>query len=123
MGHCTGSAFGAMPCSYCALQELMFDVRRLLREIQMSLENYQVAVDLIGVHLRSSAVAMLCAFALTTTSHAQQYPAKPVKIIVGFAVGGAADVTARMLQPKLNALLGQPVIIDNRLGSGGAIAT
>jgi tripartite-type tricarboxylate transporter receptor subunit TctC len=54
---------------------------------------------------------------------AQAYPAKPVKVIVGFAAGGASDVTARMLAPRLAAILGQPVVIENRLGSGGAIAT
>lgn len=51
------------------------------------------------------------------------YPAKPIKVIVGFAAGGASDVTARMLAPKLTAILGQPIVIENRLGSGGAIAT
>ena len=61
--------------------------------------------------------------ALLSTANAQQYPAKPIKIIVGFAAGGASDVTARMLAPKMSALLGQPVVIENRLGSGGAIAT
>jgi tripartite-type tricarboxylate transporter receptor subunit TctC len=54
---------------------------------------------------------------------AQTYPVKPVKIIVGFAAGGASDVTARMLAPKIAGMLGQPVVIENRLGSGGAIAT
>lgn len=56
-------------------------------------------------------------------AHAQPYPVKPIRIIVGFAAGGASDVTARVLAPKLTAVLGQPVIIENRLGSGGAIAT
>ena len=51
------------------------------------------------------------------------FPAKPVRIVVGFAAGGASDVTARMLAPKMTALLGQPVVVENRLGSGGAIAT
>lgn len=54
---------------------------------------------------------------------AQAYPAKPIKVIVGFAAGGASDVTARMLAPRLAGILGQPVVIENRLGSGGAIAT
>lgn len=54
---------------------------------------------------------------------AQTYPAKPIKVIVGFAAGGASDVTARMLAPRLASILGQPVVIENRLGSGGAIAT
>jgi len=53
----------------------------------------------------------------------QAYPAKPVKFMVGFAAGGAADVTARMLAPKLAELLGQQIIIENRGGSGGLLAT
>jgi tripartite-type tricarboxylate transporter receptor subunit TctC len=79
--------------------------------------------EFICVHLRVPAAQILCAFALITTAHAQHYPAKPIRIVVGFAAGGASDVTARMLAPKITALLGQPVIIENRLGSGGAIAT
>lgn len=79
--------------------------------------------DLIGVHLRSSAVSLLLALGICQSAHAQQYPAKPVRIVVGFAAGGASDVTARMLAPKMTALLGQPVVVENRLGSGGAIAT
>ena len=54
---------------------------------------------------------------------AQPYPVKPIKFIVGFAAGGAADVTARMLAPKLSEALGQPIIIENRGGSGGLLAT
>lgn len=53
----------------------------------------------------------------------QAYPAKPIKIMVGFAAGGASDVTARMLAPKLSELLGQQIIIENRGGSGGMLAT
>jgi tripartite-type tricarboxylate transporter receptor subunit TctC len=87
-------------------------------------------VDLICVHLRSSAVAKIFALGLAfaacgvlTAAHGQQYPAKPLKVIVGFAAGGASDVTARILAPKLAGMLGQPVVVENRLGSGGAIAT
>jgi tripartite-type tricarboxylate transporter receptor subunit TctC len=55
--------------------------------------------------------------------YAQSYPAKPIRIMVGFAAGGAADVTARMLAPKLAELLGQQIVIENRGGSGGLLAT
>ena len=54
---------------------------------------------------------------------AQAYPAKPIKFMVGFAAGGAADVTARMLAPKLSELLGQQIVIENRGGSGGLLAS
>jgi tripartite-type tricarboxylate transporter receptor subunit TctC len=81
------------------------------------------ALESIRVYLRLSAAYAFFALALGATAWAQQYPARPIKVIVGFAAGGAADVTARMLAPKLSGVLGQPVVVENRLGSGGAIAT
>ena len=63
-------------------------------------------------------IAMLAAAAC-----AQSYPVKPVRILVGFSAGGGTDVTARMLAQKLSEYLGQPVIVENRAGSGGMIAT
>ncbi len=54
-------------------------------------------------------------------SHAQTYPAKPVRLIVPYAPGGANDLVSRLVGQKLAAGLGQPVVIDNRAGAGGTI--
>jgi tripartite-type tricarboxylate transporter receptor subunit TctC len=58
-----------------------------------------------------------------TPALAQEYPSRPIRLLVGFAAGGSTDVFARAIAPRLQALLGQPVVIENRPGAGGNIAT
>src|SRR5258707_15080141 len=53
---------------------------------------------------------------------AQDYPARPVRLLVGFPPGGAMDSAARVISPKLAEALGQAFVVENRTGAGGAIA-
>ena len=68
------------------------------------------------------AVASALAAIFTGAAHAQNYPAKPVRAVVGFAAGSSTDVAMRLISPRLGELWGQQVIVDNRAGAGGNIA-
>src|SRR6476469_3240841 len=60
--------------------------------------------------------------ALTSSSAAQQFPSKPITLVVPYAPGGNVDISARVLQAGIGESLGQPIIIENRPGAGGLIA-
>jgi len=69
--------------------------------------------------MRASALLLALGCAIAS---AQDYPNKPVRMVVGFPPGGGTDVVARILQPRLSELLGQPIVIDNRPGATGTVA-
>jgi tripartite-type tricarboxylate transporter receptor subunit TctC len=61
------------------------------------------------------------AFAVTPAVLAQSYPSRPVKVIVPFPPGDAADILSRLIGPKVSERMGQPVIVENRAGASGQI--
>jgi len=65
----------------------------------------------------------LAAVLLAPPATAQNYPAKPVHIFVPASPGGASDIAARLVAPKLAEALGQPFVVENRVASGGIVAT
>jgi tripartite-type tricarboxylate transporter receptor subunit TctC len=67
--------------------------------------------------------ALLCAMAMILPgAHAQNYPERPIHLIVAFVPGGATDTVTRQIQQDLSAALGQPVVVENRPGGSGYIA-
>lgn len=69
------------------------------------------------------AVLAACALLAPASGISQQYPAKPIRIVTGFAPGGPTDIYARLLGQKFIAVWGQQVIVDARPGASGTIAT
>ena len=75
---------------------------------------------------RRAAAALLAGLALCGAAgltQAASYPARPITIVVGYPAGGDTDVIARIIGEKLSTRLGQPVVVDNRTGANGTIAS
>jgi tripartite-type tricarboxylate transporter receptor subunit TctC len=68
-------------------------------------------------YVAALAVALIC-----SSASAQTYPARPVRVLIPFTAGSAADIIARAMEPAMRGRLGQPFVIDNRGGAGGNIA-
>jgi tripartite-type tricarboxylate transporter receptor subunit TctC len=80
--------------------------------------------------MRTNSLAKLClhvvllafvALVGAATARAQDYPTRPVRLIVAFAPGGATDFTARLIADRMQGLLGQPIAVENKPGANGAV--
>jgi tripartite-type tricarboxylate transporter receptor subunit TctC len=72
------------------------------------------------LHLAAGAAALPV---LSCIARAQTYPTRPVRLIVGYAAGGPADIVARLIGQWLSERLGQPFVVENRTGAATNIAT
>ena len=70
-----------------------------------------------------AAAALFASWAQGQIDATKAYPSKPIRMIVGFGAGSGTDVIARLVGQKFTEALGQPVLVDNRVGAGGIIAT
>src|SRR6202035_2282754 len=75
----------------------------------------RMLIHRLGRLLAAAAIALLAG------AQAQDYPTRPIKVVIAFPAGGPTDFVGRLLADKLKDLLGQPVIIENKAGANGAI--
>jgi tripartite-type tricarboxylate transporter receptor subunit TctC len=75
----------------------------------------------LDIAIRSVGAALLAAASLSAL--AQAYPARPVKLLVPFAAGGVADITARVVSQEMSTAMGQQVLVENRPSAGGIVAS
>src|SRR3954468_1296691 len=75
------------------------------------------------MRLRQLALAAALLALTSASAIAQNYPNRPIRVLVPFAAGGAVDTLARLVGQKLSEGLGQPVIVENRPGAGGNLAS
>src|SRR5687768_12626074 len=83
-------------------------------------KRHNATVERLKVILSPSSFILCCALAASANA---QYPDRPVRMIVGFPPGGAADILGRVVAHQLTETLGHQVVVDNRGGAGGLIAT
>ena len=82
----------------------------------LSQTNTRLRGALLALGAVMSAAAPLAALA-------EGYPERPIKFVVPYPPGGGTDVVARIVQPRLQAVLGQSIVIDNKGGAGGSLGT
>jgi tripartite-type tricarboxylate transporter receptor subunit TctC len=78
---------------------------------------------MIAMWKRAAVVLALAAQCLIETARAQEYPSRPIRLVVPYAPGGGADSVARIVARRVSENIGQPIVIDNRSGAGSILGT
>jgi tripartite-type tricarboxylate transporter receptor subunit TctC len=76
--------------------------------------------------MKKAVLTALCVFwalygGVTSNAQAEDYPNRPIKVVIPFPPGGPTDSVARIISERLNAVLGQPIVVENRGGAGGGV--
>src|SRR5246127_5009638 len=65
--------------------------------------------------------AAACAMVASAAAHAEDFPTRPIRVIVGFGAGSGADITARLVGARMGEILGQQIVVENKTGAGSSI--
>src|SRR3954464_4694259 len=97
--------------------------RRISHEAGGFLFRYDARMKNASRAVRSARLAAALSIALLGLAQAQDYPTRPITLVVPYAAGGGNDVMARIVAEKMSRSLGQQIVIENKGGAGGSIAT